>query len=112
MSLKGTITHLLEIQSGVSKAGKSWQKREFVITTEGQYPKQVCLAVWGDSVDKFPLTEGNNVECEFDAESREYNGRWFTELKCYKMDVLAPAPIPVQESSGHFDLGADDNLPF
>jgi len=55
--------------------------------------------------------EGNKVECDVDAESREYNGRWFTELKCYAMRVVAPAPIPAKESSGHFDL-EDDMLPF
>jgi hypothetical protein len=111
MQLKGTITHLMQTQEGVSKAGKSWQKKDVVITTDGQYPKQVCLSVWGDSIDKFPLLEGNKVECDVDAESREYNGRWFTELKCYAMRVVAPAPIPAKESSGHFDMHADD-LPF
>ena len=111
MAIKGTITHLLSMQSGVSKSNKEWQKRDFVIETDGQYPKSICFSLWGDKAVNPLLTIGNRVEVDFDAESREYNGRWYTELRCYNLSALAPAPISAQESSGHFE-DEQDGLPF
>jgi hypothetical protein len=86
--LQGIIEQLLPEVSGQGKSGNAWRKREFILKTSGQYPKQVCISVWNDKIDSFPLNEGYDVSIEFDAESREYNGRWYTELKCYKMDTL------------------------
>ncbi|HXR80855.1 MAG TPA: DUF3127 domain-containing protein, partial [Saprospiraceae bacterium] len=58
-----------------------WKKQEFIVETQSQYPKKVCLSVWGDKVDQFSLSVGQFVNVSVELESREYNGRWYTEAR-------------------------------
>ena len=84
MELKGKIVQILPIQSGESARG-TWRKQEYIIEIPGQYPKQVCFHAWGDSIDEFSLKEGEEVTASIDIESREYNGRWYTNIKAWKI---------------------------
>lgn len=128
MEIKGRLIHVLAVQSGEGKNGP-WKKQDFVIETDGQYPKKVCLTIWGDKFNETFLTIGNELLVSFDAESREYNGRWFTDLKAWKIelagsesaDVPAPAPYrasaPAQPTAvaSEFAVSAEgdkDDLPF
>ena len=40
---------------------------------------------WGDKIDQFNLQQGEAVEVSVDLESREYNGRWYTDVKAWKV---------------------------
>lgn len=87
MELKGKIIQVLPTFTGMGKKG-SWAKQEFVIETEGQYPKKVCIAVWGqDKIDKYDLESavGIIVQASIELESREHNGRWYTEIRAWKL---------------------------
>lgn len=79
MEISGKTIAVLDLVTGTSKAGKAFQKRGFVIETAGQYPKKVCLQLFGDKVNDCPNV-GEEVKVSFDPESREWNGRWFTQL--------------------------------
>ncbi|MEM7762643.1 MAG: DUF3127 domain-containing protein [Pseudomonadota bacterium] len=100
MELTGKITHALPEKSGTSSRGE-WRKQEYVIEIPGDYPKQVCFMVWGDKIDQFSIREGESLTVHFDLESREYNGRWYTDVKAWRiersdaagMDEQAPPPI-------------------
>lgn len=107
MELKGIVVAVLPEQTGMSKAGKEWRKREFVIETEGQYPKKICIGLFGDKVDKCPRV-GATVTVGVDIESREYQGRYFTQVNAWSVKAegtAAQAPAPAQTSS-------DDSVPF
>ena len=39
----------------------------------------------GDKIGEFNLQQGENVEVSVDLESREYNGRWYTDVKAWKV---------------------------
>lgn len=87
---------VLDLISGTSKAGKAFQKRDFVIETQGQYPKKICLQLFGDKVNECPNV-GEEVKVSFDIESREWNGKWFTQLNAWKVErpgVAQTAPTP------------------
>lgn len=112
MNIKGTVKQVLAVQSGESANG-GWQKQEFIIETEGQYPKQVCIGLWGDKVNTVQV--GSVVNVEVNVESREYNGRWYTEVKAWKVDVVSGASQPqvnAPQSTAPQASGDDDNLPF
>lgn len=124
MEIKGTIIQALPEQSGVSKAGNAWKKREYVIeNTEGQFPRKVCFTCFGDNADRIQLTPGQRVTVHFDLESREYNGRWYTEVRAWRADVepdaaapaasapAASAPAAPSTPAGTFN-GGDDEFPF
>jgi hypothetical protein len=107
-TLTGRITTITAEESGQSKAGKTWRKRTFVIETDGQYPKLVALIQFGDAIDKTPLNEGDTVTAYIDIESREYGGKYYTDVKAYRVDVIEDAPEPVVT----VQVDDSDSLPF
>ena len=120
MQVKGTIIQILKIESGVSKAGKEWKKREFVIETNEQFPKKVCFTLFGDKISMIePYSEGTEIEVFFSIESRDFSGRWFHNINAWKIEGAAAnsaRPYPPEFSIGDIPPEpADDNgndLPF
>ncbi|MHA7131933.1 DUF3127 domain-containing protein [Algoriphagus namhaensis] len=116
MDLSGKIIQKLDEVGGTSKSGNAWRKQEFIIETGGQYPKKVCVALWGDKIDQFSLAVGDQVSLGIDVESREYNGRWYTEVKAYKVDrsqgSSGAAQNQMPDVSTFHDESDENNLPF
>lgn len=95
MEIEGRIIQDLGIQSGTSKAGNPWKKRELVLETFGSYPRKVKFHIFGDRVDTIRLEQGRDYILSFDLESREFNGRWYTDVNVYQAREYAannPAP--------------------
>ncbi len=112
MDLSGKIVKVLPLQTGQGKTGNSWKKQEYVIEYGDQYPKQVCFNLWGDKVDQFALAEGDAVTIFFDIESREFNGRYYTDVKAWKVDKAdaATAGSMSKGQSSEFGMPAPDFL--
>lgn len=117
MEIVGTINQLLEIQSGTSKAGNEWKKQEFVIDVVGtQYPRQVCFTMFGE--DKINilqgLTTGDEIKVSFDLDSREFNGRWYTNVNAWKVEKQGGTNTPPDFTPTNAPSATDDNddLPF
>ena len=85
MELKGKIVQVIPEKSGTSARG-AWRKQEYIIELPGDYPKQVCFMVWGDKIDQFQIEEGQELTVQIDLESREYNGRWYTDVKAWRVE--------------------------
>lgn len=84
MEIEGRIIIDLGFQSGTSKAGNPWKKREMVLETlNTQYPRKVKFHLFGDRADTIQLEVGRSYRLSVDVESREFNGRWYTDLNCY-----------------------------
>ena len=111
MEIKGRIIHVLPLQEGVSKAGNPWKKQEYVLET----------------VDQYPAAIGEDVVVSFDLESREFNGRWYTDVRAWKIEKSAPvaqgvpdmppmpndiAPFPPAPASPDLAPSPTDDLPF
>lgn len=86
MQLTAKLTQLLPIQTGTGKNGE-WKKQDLIVETGGQYPKKICISIWGDKINSSQLQIGNELKIDFDIESREYNGKWYTDIKAWKIDV-------------------------
>jgi len=87
MELTGKITNILPVQSGVGKNGE-WKKQEIIIQTEEQYPKSICITLWGNAInDKIKLED--KIKASIDIESREFNGKWYTTIKAWKIESLS-----------------------
>ena len=94
LEIEGKIIRKLGVQSGTSARGE-WSKQEFVIEyQEGNYPSQVCLSVWGPDkvkdLEKYQI--GDKVKVSFNISSREYNNRWYTDLRAWKIETEATVP--------------------
>ena len=111
MEISGKIIAILPAQSGTSAKG-SWKKQEFVVEIPGQFPKKICFINWNDKVILDNLLN-TDVKVLFDVESRENQGRWYTEAKVWRLETQGAAPAetyqpPVENPE---DEGLDD-LPF
>jgi len=89
------IGKLVKVMNPVTGDGRngSWTKQEFVLETFDQYPKKICCSVWGDKVDALRRFQvGEDVRASINIESREYNERWYTEVRAWKLDPASAAP--------------------
>lgn len=121
LSLTGTVFQILPEQTGQGKNG-TWRKRDFVLETKEQFPKKVCMTQWGDEIDAANVQEGETLTVHIDIASREFNGRWYTDVKAWKIERGAdgdevPRPsgsnAPKKtNASAILDSSVDDDLPF
>lgn len=86
MEVSGKIIAVLPPQGGMSKAGREWKKQEYVLETHDSFPRKVKFDFFGDRVDQFKLNIGDEVTVSFDIESREFNGRWYTDIRGWKAE--------------------------
>lgn len=134
MEFTGRIIQVLEPRGGVSsRTGNPWKTQEFVIEeTVGQYPKRMVFNVFGeDNLTRFNIQQGQELTISFDINAREYNGRWFNDIRAWNVVPAvqaAPAgvmpaaqpvtPFPPEQPAAaaqvSFDSPADDSsdLPF
>lgn len=142
MEIQGKIIQILPLQSGVGKSsGKEWKKQDYILETlDGQFPRKICFNLWGDNIDKAALQIGEEITAQIDLESREFNGRWYTDVKAWRIDrglvtmatpsapqMVAPQPAFQQPVAGGFDplagaatipnpgpapIAGGDDLPF
>ena len=84
MEITGKVVECLPLKSGQSANGE-WRKQDYVLETSGEYPKKVCFMAWGDKIEQFAIQQGDNLTVSIDLESREYNGRWYTDVKAWKV---------------------------
>ena len=92
MQLTAKLIQLLSIQTGTGKNGE-WKKQDIIVETDGQYPKKVCISIWGDKINEQQLVVGNSLTIDFDIESREFSGKWYTDLKAWKIETASQGGI-------------------
>ena len=131
MEISGKIIQVLPEQGGVSKtSGKEWKLQAYVLETQEQYPRKVHFEVFGeDRIKANPCQLDDIVTVSFDIESREFNGKWYTSIRAWKIQqgvvevAAAPQPAPAapamaapQANTATFDAaaGVDEttDLPF
>lgn len=82
MNIQGKIILDIPLQEGISKAGNPWKKKEWVLETIGtNYPRKVKFDFFGDRVDSNHLEVGKVYDITYEIESREFNGRWYTDIR-------------------------------
>ena len=127
MELTGKIIAVMEARGGVSaRTGNSWKTQEYVLEVPGQYPKRCMFNVFGeDKINQFNIQNGDELTIQFDIDAREYNGRWYNDVRAYNVirgqQPVAGAPVaaapaaatspfpPAQEPASE---GSSDDLPF
>lgn len=113
MELIAKLVQLLPLQNGQGKNGP-WKKQDIILETDGTYPKKVCVSIWGDKIDASQLQVGNKLKIQFDVESREYNGRWYTDVKAWKVEMAdgsSASSGPIDSEPDFVGDGGND-LPF
>ena len=93
MVIPGKFIAVLPERGGISKTGNEWKMQEYVIETHEQYPRKVCFNVFGsDKIAQFNIQAGEELTISFDINAREYNGRWFNDIRAWRVERgTAPA---------------------
>ena len=134
MELTGKVIAVLDARSGISKSsGNPWKMQDYVIETNEQYPRRMCFNVFGeDKINQFNIQVGEEITVSFDINAREYQGRWFNDIRAWNIlrgqvagTVPAATTFPQQQatapdaSTSHFppaqepaNEGTADDLPF
>ena len=123
MELTGKIIAVMQAKSGVStKTGNNWMTQEYVIEVPGQYPKRCAFSVFGeDRIKQFNLQSGDDVTIQFDIDAREFNGRWYNDVRAYNVirgQVQQPVAANTSIVSSSFPSSDEtqssdgDELPF
>ena len=104
MEVVGKIIQVLPAQEGVGRTGNPWKVQPYVLETFDQYPRKVHFEVFGEErIKQNPCDIDQVVTVSFDIESREFNGRWYTSIRAWKIqqgdmtqaNAAAPAAAPV-----------------
>jgi hypothetical protein len=92
MNLKAKFLRFGNLTEGTSARG-AWRKQDLIVETIEQYPKQVCLVCWGDTIDAIAnLEAGQIIQCGINIESREFNGKWYTDVRAFGLGLVSSAP--------------------
>lgn len=88
MELKGKIIAVLEERSGVAKSsGKPYRVAQYVLETIEQYPKKMMFEVFGDDkINQMSIQVSEELTVSFDIDSREYNGKWYNQIRAWKVE--------------------------
>lgn len=123
MEFQGKIIAVLPLTEGESRNGNKWKKQEYVIESHDQYPRKMCFNLWSDKIDQFKIQLGEELNVSFDIDCREWNGRWFNDIRAWKVERVTPGvqqqPMPsndfppMQEAPAPIPPAAsEDDLPF
>ena len=88
MEVSGKIVAVQPVQSGEGRNG-TWKKQEYVIEYDqnSQYPRRMMFNLWGDKIDQHHIQEGQSIRVSFDIECREYSGRWYNDIRAWKIEA-------------------------
>jgi len=87
MDLTGKVIAIMEARSGVSsRTGNPWMTQEYVIEVPGTYPRKMVFNLFGeDRIKQFNIQAGEEITVQFDIDAREYNGRWFNDIRAFNI---------------------------
>jgi hypothetical protein len=96
MEITGKIIAVLEARGGVSKTtGNTWKTQDYVIETHEQFPHRMCFNVFGeDKIAQMNIQVGDELTVYFDVNAREYQGRWFNDIRAWKVERVVPGVAP------------------
>ena len=101
MDIQGRVIMELPEEGGTSKAGNLWRRKGWVLETFGQYPRKVMFGAMNARIDQLHIEVGKVYTVSFDLESREFNGRWYTDVRAYAaVETAAPTPFGGEASYG------------
>ena len=104
MEITGKLIKKLDIEGGISKTGKEWQKQSILVEQSGtDYNKEVVISFFGDKMKSIrDLEEGADVIVSINLSSREFNGKYYHNIDGWFI-----------AKKGEETVGADnDEMPF
>lgn len=109
----GKIIQVMDPVRGTSKAGKDWVKQEFIIETQETYPKKICIGMMGEKTNEISKYRVEDmVKVHLNIESREYNGKWYTNINAWKIEQAGTSPSAGTNAAPSSSMGAEPEMNY
>ena len=114
MEITGKLIKKFDIESGISKAGKEWNKQSILIEQNSEFNKEVVISAFGDKIQSIKnLEEGDSLKVLCNIYSREYNGRYFHNIDGYWFAKAEQEVVQIEDVVGYLGIAEDnEDLPF
>jgi hypothetical protein len=121
MEVIGKLSQRFQPTGGISNSTcKNWRKMDFLIEKKGKFPSILMLSTFSDQVINFieDTRLGTELTCSIDVSSREWNGKYFTEARCFKVETNKSENTdyyPQKEKAKveeNFQTAEETDLPF
>lgn len=107
--MKGTLYRVMDVWKSETS---DFYKRDFVVTTEGEYPTDVKFTAFKERTEQLEgLKPGDKVVVKFDVKGREYNDRYYVDLNAWRVEKSVSEQAKEQSSEPQ-KPAADNDLPF
>lgn len=126
MEFEGTVFQILPVVSGTSARGE-WQRQDVVFELQdgSSFARKAAVTFFNKPNDVASLKVGATYVVSFNIESREYQGRYYTNITAWRVQpkqmespAMEQAPAyaaPMTAAEPSFTSSADkevDDLPF
>lgn len=102
MEITGIVTVPPQIERGESARGP-WSRATVIVEYEqGQYPKSIALQNRKDAEAFAKLKVGTKAKFSFDTRAREYNGKYYNDIDCWRWDILEAGGSTVADNDSPF----------
>jgi hypothetical protein len=109
----GKIIQVMDPVRGTSKAGKDWVKQEFILETQETYPKKICIGMMGEKTNEISKYRVEDmVKVHLNIESREYNGKWYTNINAWKIEQAGTNPNAGTSAAPASSMGAEPEVNY
>ena len=98
MEFEGKVLEILAPVTGQSARG-TWERQTVVFEQlNKQYGKELAVTFMNKAQEVANLRVGENYIVSFDIESRNYQGRWYTDVRAWRVQpVQSQAQPPIQD---------------
>lgn len=132
MEFEGKVIQMLPPTSGTSARGP-WQRQDVLFEMPQEFSRKLCVTFFNKPDDVAKLRVGETYQVSVNVESREYNGRWYTDVRAWRIqpkqaeapaapemgdmppfgaEMQAPAAAPVAPAAPFPSAAEVDDLPF
>ena len=84
MEFEGIVLKKLPATSGTSARGE-WQRQDVIFEMPQEFNRKVCVTFFNRPTDAESLREGQTYIVSVNIESREFNGKWYTDVRAWRV---------------------------
>ncbi len=84
MEFEGVVYKIMPATKGTSARGE-WQRQEVIFELPQEFSRKICVIFFNKESDVARLREGMTCTVSVNIESREYNGKWYTDVRAWRV---------------------------
>lgn len=91
MEFEGAVFRIMPATTGTSARGQ-WHRQDIVFeVVDGTFSRKICVTFFNKQSEVESLREGQSYKVSFNLESREYNGKWYNDIRAWRIQPSASA---------------------